>query len=311
MAAEEMRYRLGDIANDAFVGTIHSYANKLCLANGISTFDSIDNEKFDEILYKARAIERDRLPEIDHLLIDEAQDLTDKEYNLLEYLPYNNVFYCGDLRQSIYGFKGASDKFLSDMLDNLDYTNYYLVDNYRNPPNIINFANSFLNGIEGRTPNAIAVKKKDGVLKKTGFMLALDDLEMDGNWGSWFILTRTNREIDLVQRILDRNEIPNVTFKTGDLDGIDALDSILKQNSVKVLTAHAAKGQETQNVIVTGMLAYNEEERKIAYVAATRAKNSLYWCPKIPAAVAKRYETKADMVSFLRPEEKDSDVIMF
>lgn len=42
-----------------------------------------------------------------------------------------------------------------------------------------------------------------------------------------------------------------------------------------------SKGLENKNVIVTGARLYNEEERKIAYVAATRAEQSLYWCPSI------------------------------
>ena len=42
-----------------------------------------------------------------------------------------------------------------------------------------------------------------------------------------------------------------------------------------------SKGLENKNVIVTGARLYSEEERKIAYVAATRAEQSLYWCPSI------------------------------
>ena len=55
----------------------------------------------------------------------------------------------------------------------------------------------------------------------------------------------------------------------------------MKDNRVKVLTIHSSKGLENKNVIVTGALLYSEEERKIAYVAATRAENALYWCSRV------------------------------
>lgn len=38
---------------------------------------------------------------------------------------------------------------------------------------------------------------------------------------------------------------------------------------------------ESPNVIVVGALTYNKEERRIAYVAATRAETNLWWCPAL------------------------------
>ena len=131
------------------------------------------------------------------------------------------------------------------------------------------------------------VKTKVGILEgkeeRIPFMDALEELELSQNWGSWFILTRTNNELAAAQEILDSRKIPNVTFKKGDLD-LDELATLMTSNRVKVLTIHSAKGLENKNVIVTCARLYNEEERKISYVAATRAENALYWCN----AIAKR-----------------------
>lgn len=52
MAADEMRRRLGNTAGTAFIGTLHSYANKICLLNSISTDKYIANNQFDMILKK-------------------------------------------------------------------------------------------------------------------------------------------------------------------------------------------------------------------------------------------------------------------
>jgi hypothetical protein len=60
----------------------------------------------------------------------------------------------------IYGFKGTSDKYLRDMYNDYNFTKYYLVENYRNAPNIIKFAESFINPGETLSPSSVAVKTK-------------------------------------------------------------------------------------------------------------------------------------------------------
>jgi superfamily I DNA/RNA helicase len=51
----------------------------------------------------------------------------------------------------------------------------------------------------------------------------------------------------------------------------------MKENTVKVLTIHTAKGLEANNVIVIGTRWNDAEERRINYVAATRARDLLVW----------------------------------
>lgn len=47
------------------------------------------------------------------------------------------------------------------------------------------------------------------------------------------------------------------------------------------MTIHSAKGLEFPYVVTIGAKVFNQEERRICYVAATRAMKSLYWCPTI------------------------------
>lgn len=287
MAADEMKRRIGQAAQGAFIGTIHSYGNKICTINGIDTQRFLDNYDFDAILLRAVKIPSYKYPKIKHLLIDECQDLSPLEYQFLMKIPTENIFFVGDNRQAIYGFRGCTDEFLNNMWKDVEFKKYYLTENYRNAPNIVKFAESFLDSYTKLSPSSMPVKTKVGILEgkeeRIPFMDALEELELSQNWGSWFILTRTNNELAAAQEILDNRKIPNVTFKKGDLD-LDELATLMTSNRVKVLTIHSAKGLENKNVIVTGARLYNEEERKISYVAATRAENALYWCN----AIAKR-----------------------
>ena len=181
----------------------------------------------------------------------------------------------------IYQFKGASDKYLRNLYLDAKCKTYLLNKNYRCAPNIISYADSLIASMSKLSPKTEPVKSKNGYIRDDfSFSEAIEELEWSQDWGNWFILCRTNNELATAVDILEKKNIPNISFKKGDLDLIE-METLLKDNRVKVLTIHTAKGLENKNVIVTGARLYSEEERKIAYVAATRAEQSLYWCPSI------------------------------
>lgn len=277
MAADEMKKRIGTVADKSFIGTLHSYANKICALNGIDTSNYIEETEFDKILEKALTISKDCYPKIKHLLVDECQDLSELEHRFIAKIPTENIFFTGDDRQMIYGFKGVKLEDLFRIYRRADFEKYYLVQNYRNAPNIIKFAEDFIHGDDQLSPPSIPMKTKLGTIETCSFRSALEELKEDGNWGSWFILARTNNELVDIQDILKEEKIPSVTFKKGDLELIE-LEELMASNRVKLLSIHTSKGSEASNVIVVGAKTYSPEERRIAYVAATRAKNTLYWC---------------------------------
>lgn len=280
MAADEMKQRLGDVSEGMFIGTIHSYANLICISNGIDTSDYIADVEFDKLIERAMRIPNQRWPHVKHVLVDEFQDICDNEYEFIRKIPTKNFFVVGDERQSIYGFKGGNDKYIKSMARDPYCAKYYLTQNYRNAPNIMDFANDLIASMTKISPSPECVKEKKGIVEKCNFADAVEELEWSQDWGNWFIITRTNNELAAVLATLEEKEIPCVSFKKNDLDVIQ-MEALLKDNRVKVLTIHTAKGLENRHVIVVGAKMFNEEERRIAYVAATRAQQSLYWCPTI------------------------------
>ncbi len=277
-ASQEMYSRLGEVGEEVFIGTLHSYANKICILNGIDTSDLIVKEQYDRIIKKALLIPRSRLGKIGYLFVDECQDLGELEFKFLSYLIKDNEYWTGDERQTIYGFKGSSDKYLYTMYYDKTYKKYFLNENYRNTPEIIEFADSFLNERENLSPQSIPMKTKNGFICHCSFNEALEELEESGNWKDWFIIARTNKEVYSIMQVLSKRKVPYITFKRGNLS-LNQMKALMSKNVVKVMTIHAAKGLEAPNVIVVGALVYNSEERKISYVAATRAEQNLYWCP--------------------------------
>ena len=115
-AAQEMRDRIGN--SEVFIGTIHSLANRILLLNGVDTSDCLNDEEFDK-LFELTKRENIELPEVEHLLIDEFQDICENEYEFtMETLNPKNFFVVGDSRQAIYTFKGANYKYFMDLINN-------------------------------------------------------------------------------------------------------------------------------------------------------------------------------------------------
>ena len=99
------------------------------------------------------------------------------------------------------------------------------------------------------------------------------------DYKNWAILVRTNADINAIGRDLTKAKIPYLTFKQGDLNR-EKLNEKMNTNAVKVLTIHSSKGLGFKNVAVYGMVWWKDEEYRLNYVAATRAKDLLIWFAK-------------------------------
>lgn len=277
-AANEMIDRVGSICKGAYIGTIHGYANYICQINNIDTSDAISTGNFDIILRRAVQIDPENYVPVKHILVDECQDLTPLEFQFIEMIPTENIFYFGDFRQMIYGFKGVKPDRLLNMCRNVEYTIYKLCDNYRNPPNIIKFAESFVQTLECHSPNAIPVLTRNGILETNViFDDVVEIMKAEKDYVNWTVLTRTNEEVKWLMKQLDRAGIPNITFKKDKLES-DEISDLMTSDVVKVLTCHTVKGMSIPKVVAYGFRPFNQEEQRICYVAATRAIQALYWC---------------------------------
>ena len=197
----------------------------------------------------------------------------------------------------IYDFKGANVNLFFNLLHDSETTKYYLEDNYRSGNSVIKFANNFLDDLEKRCDKGVnIINKKPGSVFFTSYKDAIDNIFSD--YKDWFILTRTNAELSAVADYLKSLNIPYDTFKKGDYT-YEEVNQMLDRDSVKLLTIHSAKGLEADNVIVVGGNEWNDSEKRICFVAATRAKNTLYWCDKIKKQKKKTFKNNTcDLIQF-------------
>ena len=274
---EVSRFLLPSEVDDLKEATEEMY--KICKERNIITFN--------ELLIATREYYDNIGGEIEYVLVDEFQDVGRPEAEFIFGLNAQNLFLVGDDYQSIFGFKGGDVNIFKNLLNCEDWTVYYLENNYRNCKEIVNFANGIIKQVDSRILKNVnvMVKNENGSVKvntkgKIREYL-LNEVKEDINYKDWFILTRSNKEIFELQDLLDDLDIPYTSFKRAGMS-FDALNELMEENTVKLLTVHVSKGLESKNVILYGNFPVkkptflkNDDERKIMYVGITRAEKRL------------------------------------
>ena len=288
-AAEEIMERLKH-SDGIFVGTVHSLANFYLKTYGIDTSDIIADEEFDKLFERVKK-NPDCIQLVEHLLLDEGQDSTLQQIEfLLGMIKPKNWMIFADTRQSIFGFNDAIPEVILGLMMQKGTTVYDLNENYRNAPTILRFAKKLINGsilgdYELYDDSICMNDEVPGYVNEVEYLPSrvISFIQEDPQYSKWFVLTRTNAQLDNVVAYLIRAGIPCDTFKRSQITSEEFKEK-MANNSVKVLTVHSAKGLEADNVIVIGVSKWNKkaEERRVAYVAATRARKKLIWMRSAP-----------------------------
>lgn len=181
----------------------------------------------------------------------------------------------------IYAFKGGNVKFFLNLIRSKKWKTYYLNNNYRCGQKIIDVANEVIVQADDIiNTHAVCKSGKMGEViidSKYKIDSYLNKINSEENYGEWFLLVRTNKELyKLEQKLIDL-EIPYVSFKKGEVT-LEEMRQMMSGNKVKLLTIHASKGLESKRVLLWGNFPIrqksymrNSDERKVLYVGITRA----------------------------------------
>ena len=282
-AAEEISERVGNPPG-LFIGTIHSLANYYLRSAGIDTSRVLNDERFDD-LFKLIKKHPDCVRPVTHLIVDESQDSTPEQFEfLLDMIAPKNYMLLGDNKQAIYRFSGATPDYILNLMESPEVTTYDLNENYRNAPEILQYAKDLIRPLGYEYEDySVPMRTQRGRIvdveySESGIVSTIKRYVAEGRseYRDWFVLTRTNAELEKIHMALTNAAVPCDTFKKAQLTNKGLKDK-MKENTVKVLTIHTAKGLEADNVVVIGARWRDIEERCINYVAATRARNLLVW----------------------------------
>ena len=247
-----------------------------------------------------------------YVFVDEFQDISPIDFRLID-LFSKNLFAVGDDDQAIYGFRGGDSSIMQEKFrKRRNVSQYKITCNYRSTSTIVRHAKSLIennpdrirkklyanNSVQSQVEVLETSKEtvKAGLLKEL-FNLLTTDFQKIG------ILARNWRgEINEIQEILKSSKLDKQGFEIDwkeldDLRGFsDNLDNQYVEKSrrimflrrgtqeIEVLNIHTAKGREWDKVILLVNTLYESlpdnrndptEERRLFYVAITRAKQEL------------------------------------
>lgn len=211
-----------------------------------------------------------------HIFVDEFQDTDCLQWNFVKSFENASLIYvCGDVRQAIYGFRGADSSIIKALAADDNWATYKLETNYRSTIEICEYANKFLNHYHDDLPKLELKSSRHGpTLRHTttaDFESNVNVLAADTS-RSKAIVFRTNEEVDTFGDLLFRRGIP---FEVN----IEELPS--DSDYLYIGTIHSVKGLEFDSVYVGGVnskhfnVLRDEETMNLYYVACTRAKNLL------------------------------------
>lgn len=161
------------------------------------------------------------------LMIDEFQDTSPIQYEIVKFLGKNAIFAIGDPNQSIYGFRGAgydSFKFLKE--DFSPVSEIDLVKNYRSGEKVLKFSQFIFP--ETKRLKAVLETKSQVYLVKTinefteskfivseikKEMGSLDlnstsESEQNSRFSDFAVLARTQRTLEIIKQSLDKSSLP-------------------------------------------------------------------------------------------------------
>ena len=203
------------------------------------------------------------LPAFELLIIDEAQDLSHLQWEMVERLMKNSVhtYFAGDDDQAIYAWAGADiDYFL-----NLDADRHVLPVSYRLKENIFKACQQVIRLNPTRYEKNWKPYAKGGSID---YIRTLDDVDMSE--GSWFLLARTNALAQKYTKHLKELGYPYLIFNPGGLTSSVRVDPV----RAVLLYENLRKGGECESSEIA--IIYRHLDQKFKSKAIDIGENRLY-----------------------------------
>lgn len=220
-AATEFKKRLidliGNAANFVEIKTFHSYCFELL--GRIGSLEDAGNVVADAAALIENGEVEQRQINKRVLVIDEAQDMDENEFNLVRALMRQNddmrIIAVGDDDQNIYEFRGSDSRYMRRMIEEFGAKKYEMTENYRSCREIVSLANAFVSSIGGRMKSSLirSVRTDSGRVSVTRYPRSnmyeavADQIAQEHTAGTVCVLTHTNSEALQMQSILNEKGI--------------------------------------------------------------------------------------------------------
>lgn len=326
-AAEEMIKRISknlneDIVNELTIGTFHSIALKHITKNNFKLDANKPEPIPEEYLIKYMELIKNKYDNpYKYIFIDEYQDINQFQYDIIIkwFEKCNLLIAVGDDQQNIYTFRDTSVKYILNFCTDFGGIYKYLSTNYRCNGGIVELSNAIIKLNTDRIEKQI-LTGNNNTFKKPKIRFFQNDTkekdyireyitniyQTDINNPTIAIISRTNKKLYKMENYLMLNNFQTIMLET---------DMKVKFDNSKIIltTIHGAKGLEFDYVIIINCVdgffpslgSDIQEERRLFYVACTRAKKELLitsiWFEKYKPSrfIYEIYDNNNDLVNFV------------
>ena len=203
------------------------------------------------------------------LFVDEFQDVDPTQLEVFDKVVADKKFFIGDPDQAIYIFRGATKEVFNKLKD---FKMYKLNDSYRSYQPILDLASCFKKQVE----------EKWWINKNNKYYIKEMKADRgDGKGECEVYFDRKGKFSDMIidgPNILPKDFLPqqleNNPYQVLCRTNFEA-KTLQKLGLKNAMTIHQAKGLEFKNVMLVDFEVQNEEDKNVAYVGLTRAKDRL------------------------------------
>ena len=252
----------------------------------------------------------------DHILVDEYQDLSTQRFKLLKAILDKNanckLFAVGDDWQSIMGFAGSNLDFTLRFAEYFDHPAItHLTINYRSAKSIVDLGAAVIGHNKSRLPKE-ALAKSTSEPPIALYKSTADKYDWDGYYTETVnhCTSKLREYIDkgyepsdmmILVRIARNPRLINMLFQSAATKGIKLTTSRRNPRGLPVISVHRSKGLQARVIFLLNVIDHmygfpctiedldlfapamegvrrsrEEEERRLFYVAVTRAKEDLF-----------------------------------
>ena len=162
-----------------------------------------DRDKYEYVDYFVNFIKRRNAPKLKYLFIDEAQDLSAQQWEVVDMLQQESgaleTWVAGDDDQAIFRWAGADIEHFITMANDKNNTIKPLTQSYRIPISVHTLATKLAQSISRRIPKEYKPRDEEGARK----VLNIRPLNKGLQEGEWLILCRTHEIVKQVSESLE------------------------------------------------------------------------------------------------------------
>lgn len=221
---------------------------------------------FSDLILEATKLQSNLKEMFETIFIDEFQDTSPLQMKFIKSLKFKKLFVVGDEKQSIYKFRNADVQIFLDFKSQFPKTKQFqLRKNYRSQKRVVKLANQFISN--SKEVISKPLRSTQGSNKKPILYIVTEPLTLVEKMTKFVATLKANDEYHTLVRTNHQK---------------DQIEGILPRH-ISVMTIHSSKGLEFENVVIfpldKGTIPHKwgnyEEERRLFYVAMTRAKKNL------------------------------------